>query len=94
MYVRMSRPSKPSKKHHFVPQSQLRHFAAYGDQRFLLVFDKRTDRSFRTSILNAGSENDFNTVSLGDAKWNFEDLFQDVDAAPRASLARSSRAAR
>jgi len=76
----MSRASKPSKKHHFVPQAQLRHFAADADQRFLFVFDKRTDRSFRTSILNAGSENDFNTVSLGDAKWNFEDVFQDVDA--------------
>lgn len=76
----MSQPSKPSKKHHFVPQAELRHFAADADQRFLFVFDKRTDRSFRTSILNAGSENDFNTVSFGDAKWNFEDLFQDVDA--------------
>lgn len=44
------------------------------------MLDKQTDRSFRTSILNAGSENDFNTVSLGASKWNFEDLFQDVDA--------------
>jgi len=72
--------SRPSKKHHFVPQAQLRHFAADADQHFLFVFDKRTDRSFRTSILNAGSENDFNTVSFGATKWNFEDLFRDVDA--------------
>jgi hypothetical protein len=43
------------------------------------VLDKQTDRSFRTSILNAGSENDFNTISLGASKWNFEDLFQEVD---------------
>lgn len=71
--------SRPSKKHHFVPQAQLRHFAADSDKRFLFVFDKQTDHSFRTSILNAGSENDFNTVSLGESRWNFEDLFHDVD---------------
>ena len=76
----MSRPSKPSKKHHFVPQAQLRHFAADADQRSIFVFDKQTDRSFRTSILNAGSENDFNSITVGEAKWNFEDLFREVDA--------------
>jgi len=72
--------SRPSKKHHFVPQAQLRNFSADAKQRFLYVLDKQTDRSFRTSVLNAGSENDFNTVSLRGSKWNFEDLFQDVDA--------------
>ncbi|RWO29678.1 MAG: DUF4238 domain-containing protein [Mesorhizobium sp.] len=72
--------SRPSKKHHFVPQAQLRHFAADPERRSIYVFAKRSDRSFLTSIANAGSENDFNTVSLGDTKWNFEDLFQDVDA--------------
>jgi hypothetical protein len=71
--------SRPSKKHHFVSQAQLRHFAVDAEQRFIYVFAKQTDRSFRTSILNAGSENDFNTVSVGDSKWNFEDLFREVD---------------
>ena len=72
--------NKPSKKHHFVPQAQLRHFAADTKRRFIYVFAKQTDRSFRSSILNAGSENDFNTVSFGGSKWNFEDLFQEVDS--------------
>lgn len=72
--------NRPSKKHHFVPQAQLRHFAADADKSSIFVFAKDSSRSFRPSILNAGSENDFNTVSLGDAKWNFEDLFRDVDA--------------
>lgn len=72
--------SRPSKKHHFVPQAQLRHFAADAERRFLFVFDKQSDRSFRTSILNAGSENGFNAISIGACKWNFEDLFHDVDA--------------
>lgn len=30
-------------------------------------------------MLNAGSENDFNTVELSYGKWNFEDQFQNVD---------------
>ncbi|WP_107676118.1 DUF4238 domain-containing protein [Agrobacterium sp. LAD9] len=72
-------PNRPSKKHHFVPQAQLRHFAADDEQNYIFVFAKDAGHSFRASILNAGSENDFNTVSLGDAKWNFEDLFQEVD---------------
>ncbi|MER9337214.1 DUF4238 domain-containing protein [Mesorhizobium sp. M0293] len=72
--------SRPSKKHHFVPQAQLRHFAADPERRSIYVFAKRSDRSFLTSIANAGSENDFNTVILGDTRWNFEDLFQEVDA--------------
>lgn len=71
--------SRPSRKHHFVPQAQLRHFAADADRRFLFVFDKRTGRSFRTSILNAGSENGFNTVETARGRWNFEHLFQEVD---------------
>lgn len=69
-----------SKKHHFVPQAPLRHFASDAARRSIVVFDKQTDRAFRTAILNAGSENHFNTVIFGDSKWNFEDLFQDVDA--------------
>ncbi|TGQ77334.1 DUF4238 domain-containing protein [Mesorhizobium sp. M8A.F.Ca.ET.207.01.1.1] len=72
--------NRPSRKHHFVPQAQLRHFAADPERRSIYVFAKRSDRSFLTSIANAGSENDFNVVSLGDTKWNFEDLFQEVDA--------------
>lgn len=72
--------SRASKKHHFVPQAQLRHFAADPERRSIYVFAKRSGRSFLTSIANAGSENDFNTVSMGNTKWNFEDLFQEVDA--------------
>lgn len=76
---RVKTMNRPSKKHHFVPQAQLRNFSADPERNFLYVLDKQTDRSFRTAILNAGSENDFNTVSLGASKWNFEDLFQEVD---------------
>lgn len=76
MFGRMNRPSK---KHHFVPQAQLRNFASGEERRSIYVFDKKTGRSYPSSILNAGSENDFNTVTLPTSKWNFEDLFGDVD---------------
>ena len=75
----MSKQAKPSRKHHYVPQAQLRHFASDADRRSIWVFDKGLDRSWISSLLNAGSANDFNTVELSAGKWNFEYLFQDVD---------------
>lgn len=75
----MPKSSKPSKKHHFVAQAQLRHFASDGECRSIWVYDKGLYRSWVSSLLNAGSENDFNTVELTAGKWNFEDLFQNVD---------------
>lgn len=79
IWLNMSKAPKPSKKHHFVPQAQLRHFASDADQKSIWVYDKGRDRSWLSSLLNAGSENDFNTVELKSGKWNFEDIFQDVD---------------
>lgn len=77
---------KPSKKHHFVPQAQLRHFASDAERRSIWVYDKVRERSWLSSLLNAGSENDFNTVELETGKWNFEDLFQDVDGRSAALI--------
>ncbi len=75
----MANPPNPSKKHHYVPQAQLRHFAIDSDQKQIWVFDKQSGRSWTSSILSAGSENNFNTVELETGDWNFEYLFQDVD---------------
>lgn len=75
----MSKQAKPSRKHHYVPQAQLRLFASDADRRSIWVYDKGLDRSWVSSLLNAGSSNDFNTVELKSGKWNFEDIFQDVD---------------
>lgn len=75
----MSKEARPSKKHHYVPQAQLRHFASDAERKSIWVYDKILDRSWISSMLNAGSENDFHTVELTSGKWNFEDLFQDVD---------------
>jgi hypothetical protein len=75
----MPKSAKPSKKHHYVAQAQLRHFASDADLKSIWVYDKARNRSWISSLLNAGSENDFNTVELSSGKWNFEDLFQEVD---------------
>lgn len=68
-------------KHHFVPRSLLRYFRPPGDQDFIYVFDKHTGRGFRTSLMNAGSENGFNTLEEDDGIVNFESDFDEVDAA-------------
>lgn len=62
-----------------MPQAQLRHFASDPDRRSMWVYDKRLDKAYVSSILNAGSENDFNTVDLPTGRWNFEDVFAQVD---------------
>lgn len=86
--LRVPKPQKPSKKHHFVPQAQLRHFANDDAGRSIWVYDKVRDRSWQSSLLNAGSENDFNTVSYPGGNWNFEDLFQGVDGRTAALITK------
>ena len=68
-----------SKKHHYVPQSILRRFSSGAAQTQLYVFDKLNNRSFPSSIRNAGSENYFNTVEVEGQSISFEDLFQAND---------------
>lgn len=80
--------SKPSKNHHFVAQAQLRHFASDAERRSIRVYDKVLDKSWVSSLLKAGSEKDFNVVELDAGKWNFEDLFQDVDGRSASLISR------
>jgi len=75
----MSTPAKLPKKHHYVTQAQLRHFASDKGRTRLHVFDKTRGTTFGSSILNAGSENDFNTIIEGDERLNFEAIFDEVD---------------
>lgn len=84
----MPKPSKPPKKHHYVTQAQLRHFARDRGRTQIHVFDKKTGTSFTSSILNAGSENDFNTIVEDGGRLNFEAMFDGVDAAGAAIVAQ------
>ncbi|EIJ0985529.1 DUF4238 domain-containing protein [Vibrio vulnificus] len=66
-----------SKKHHYVPQSLLKNFK-YDDNK-VFVCDKNSGRIFSSSIIDAGSENYFNTVDRNGERINFESLFQKND---------------
>lgn len=71
--------STPSKKHHYVARAQLRHFSIDGARKQVWVFDKSTARAWPSAILDAGSENHFNTIEFEGGRWNFEYLFDEVD---------------
>lgn len=67
-----------SKRHHFVPQSILRRFAAAGSDR-VWIYDKQTGASFASSVLQTGMERGFNIVVIEGKRINFEGDFNDVD---------------
>lgn len=80
--------SKESKNHHYVPRAQLRHFSIDGKEKQVWVFDKQNGKTWRSNIASAGSENNFNTVELETGRWNFEDLFNDVDGRSASMIRR------
>jgi hypothetical protein len=75
----MTTSNNSSKKHHYVTQAQLRHFAHDNDRAQLYVLDKSTGAVFSSSVKNAGSENHFNTIIEADERLNFEIMFDTVD---------------
>jgi hypothetical protein len=77
----MAKKVKESKKHHFVPQARLMKFSIGAKNKQIWVFDKQSNKAFLSSILDAGSENYFNTVIVDSRRWNFEYLFQEIDSA-------------
>ncbi|MCC9073555.1 DUF4238 domain-containing protein [Flavobacterium sp. F-65] len=68
-----------SKKHHYLPQFVLRRFSIDTKGKQIYVFDKQTEKCYTSSILNSGSENDYNTVLTDTEEFNFEYLFQKTD---------------
>ncbi|QOZ28410.1 DUF4238 domain-containing protein [Bradyrhizobium sp. CCBAU 51753] len=68
-----------SKKHHYVPRSVLKRFSIEGAGKQVYVFDKTNSRAWPSAILDAGSENQFNTVEVNGERVSFEDAFHDVD---------------
>lgn len=67
-----------SKKHHYVPQSMLKRFGVGKGQ--IIVLDKERNVSFSSSIVDAGSENHFNTINIDGKRINFEEIFQEIDS--------------
>lgn len=76
----MASAANESWKHHFVPQSLLRYFTTLEGDEFIYAFDKRLERAFRTSLMNAGSQNGYNALNKGEESINFEPDFDEVDA--------------
>lgn len=68
-----------SKKHHYVPRSVLKNFAAGRKHTQVYVFDKVRQSAYQSSLMDAGSENHFNTLVIGGKTINFEDAFQGCD---------------
>lgn len=73
-------------KHHFVPRSLLKFFCPPDNTGFIYVYDKRLGRSFPASLMNAGSENAFNTIEGDDGVINFESDFDEADASLASQL--------
>jgi hypothetical protein len=81
-------PSQKSpRKHHFVPRSLLRYFKAPGPDEYMFTFDKRTRTRFRASLMDTGSQNNYNTLDLAGEPVNFENEYDAVDALLAGRLA-------
>jgi len=70
---------KESKKHHFVPRSLLKYFSINKLNKNIYVYDKKTGSVFSTGLMEAGSQNYYNTVGIEQDRVNYEDIFKDVD---------------
>jgi hypothetical protein len=59
---------------HYVPKFILRNFMADTDKEQVTVYDKREDRSFKTSIKNVMAERRFHDFTFGDWIVSFENI--------------------
>jgi len=68
----LNKESSEPKKEHYVPRFYLKAFANFkgpkDDDGYLYVFDKKTGRSYQSSVANAASEKYFYDVPLQIAK--------------------------
>ncbi len=69
-----------SKKHHFVPRFLLENFVEPQLPNKLYVFDKLKHISFKSAVIDAGCENNFNKVEVDGQTVNFEGVFQTSDS--------------
>ena len=67
------------RKHHYVPQALLKSFSPRPGTDQVFVFDKKTGTRYKTAVVNAAAERDFNSVRLGEQRVNYEMLFQEAD---------------
>lgn len=68
------------RKHHYVPQTLLKGFSPRPSTDQIFVFDKMTGRRYKTAVVKAAAERDFNSVNIGGQSINYEILFQEADS--------------
>ena len=67
------------KKQHYVPRFLLRNFTESSKKNQLFVFNKRTEKKFRTSPEQIAHENKFYDFKLKQDKFSLEPLFADIE---------------
>jgi hypothetical protein len=67
------------KKQHYVPRFLLRNFTESSKKKQLFVFNKRTEKKFRTSPEQIAHENKFYDFKLKQDKFSLEPLFADIE---------------
>lgn len=70
---------KEVKKQHYVPRFLLRNFTESSKKNQLFVFNKRTEKKFRTSPEQIAHENKFYDFELKQDKFSLEPLFSDIE---------------
>ena len=66
-----------AKVQHYVPQFVLRHFTEHKNQ--IWVFDKQTDKKFRTNIKNIAAESGFYDFQIQGVKFTFEKSISELE---------------
>ncbi len=80
-----------SPKHHYVPQCLLRGFSVEAKRTHVWVYDKRTDKVYKSAIADAAAESNFNTVTVNGQRVSFEGFFQTYDDSLALLLAEIGR---
>lgn len=70
---------RKSKKHHYIPQSLLKFFSVNCAGKQIYVFDKTQNKAYKSSLIDAGSQNHFNKLETKSEILNFEDIFREAD---------------
>ena len=73
--------------HHYVPRFLLRHFCS-GERPRLWAYDKRTGKSFQTSVQNIAGERNFYEIRIGDEVVSFEDGLSELESEAAVLIGR------
>jgi Protein of unknown function (DUF4238) len=69
-----------AEKHHYVPQTLLRHFSIDGAGQRIWVLDKTTGKTFPAPIADIACETYFNTLQIDGRKIVLENVFDAIDS--------------